>query len=63
MTLGKATKEKTFGEVIDEYEDIKLSNKNSCHSPKSITGELGNINARLRCNSKDIGIIKTWKKN
>ena len=62
IAAAERAKEKTFGEVVNEYEDRKLSNKNSGRSPKSIAGELGNINAWIRGNSKDIGIIKTWKK-
>ena len=62
IATAERAKEKKIGEAVDEYEDRKLSNKNGGHSPKSIAEELGNINDRLRSNTKDIGIIKTRKK-
>ena len=63
--LAKAArqKEKTFGEVVEEFQTKRLNIKtNKTRSKKNIEDEIGQIGAYILATSKDPDIIKLWKK-
>tara|TARA_R110002020_G_scaffold277976_1_gene493390 strand:- start:6537 stop:7865 length:1329 start_codon:yes stop_codon:yes gene_type:complete len=62
--LAKAArqKEKTLGDIVEEFEKKKLDAKTSSRNKRNLDDEIGQIGAYIYGTSNDAGIQKLWKK-
>ena len=60
VAAANRAKEKTFGEVLDDYVEKRLKNKKD---KTKLKNELGNLNCWLMGKTNDPQILKQWKLN